>query len=163
MQSVQQLREYVERHRDLAFEVIRIYLGLGLFAKGIYFVSHPASVTELLQNSSSQVQFLNIAIIGHYVGLAHVCGGLLLAVGLVTRLAAAVQIPVLLAAVFLVHIRQGFLGADQNLDFALLVLFLLGTMVVHGGGRWSADYYLARESTFTAPPSNTTTPASGHV
>lgn len=142
MQRIERLRQYVDRRRELIFELVRIYLGLGLFAKGVWFISHMGDVTSLLERSSFQIA--GILVIGHLVALAHLCGGAMLAVGLVTRLAAAVQVPVLFGAVFIVNLRQGFFGPDANLELSMLVLFLLMLSVVHGGGRLSADWYLAR-------------------
>lgn len=137
------------RNRDLVFEVIRIYLGLGLFAKGVYFASHIGVVMSLLNDDFFSV------VLAHGIALAHLAGGLLLAFGLLTRIAAAVQVPILLGAVFGVHLREGLFGPAQNLEFALLVLFLLVLFVVAGGGRWSADYFLTkREALLTGrtPP-----------
>jgi uncharacterized membrane protein YphA (DoxX/SURF4 family) len=82
--------------------------------------------------------------VAHLIAFAHLAGGLLLAAGLLTRLAAAVQVPILVGAVFMVHMREGLFGASQNLEFTLLVLFLLVISVVVGGGRLSADYFLAK-------------------
>ncbi len=147
MDQLEKLKSYVEARRHLIFELVRIYLGLGLFAKGVYFVSNPNVVLQFMNADSLPSQILSVGLIGHYVGIAHLFGGLLLAAGLVTRLGAIVQLPVLIGAVFAVHMRAGFFGSDQNLEFSLLVLFLLVLTLIHGGGRFSADYYLARGAT----------------
>lgn len=132
------LKTYFVANRDLALELIRIYLGLGLFAKGVYFAGHLSAVTSLMSGDFAKYT------VAHLIAFAHLAGGLLLAAGLLTRLAAAVQIPILVGAVLMVHLREGLFGATQNLEFALLVLFLLVISVVVGGGRWSADYFLAK-------------------
>ena len=138
-----QLNAYAARNRDLIFELIRIYLGLGLFAKGVYFAGHIGVVMSLLDGGAIDVTNVMLA---HTIAMAHLAGGLLLAAGLLTRLAAAVQLPILVGAVFLVHLREGLFGVSQNLEFALLVLFLLVLTFAYGGGRWSADYFLARRA-----------------
>lgn len=135
------LTRFVERNSDLTFEFIRIYLGLGLFAKGVYFAGHLGDVMTLLDHGTLHVPGV---IIAHYVALAHLAGGLLVATGLITRWAALAQVPVLLGAIFFVHLRDGLFGASGNLEFAGLVLFLLVLTVVNGGGRLSADAWLAR-------------------
>ena len=66
-------------------------------------------------------------------------GGAFLAVGLYTRIAALVQVPILAGAVFLVHWHDGLLSADQSLEFSALVLFLLVLVCAFGSGRWSLD------------------------
>ncbi len=125
-------------NRDLALELIRIYLGLGLFAKGVYFASHLGVLMSMLSDEFA------VYTVAHLIAFAYLAGGLLLAAGLLTRLAAAVQAPIVAGAVLTVHLREGLFGASQNLEFALLVLFLLVISVVVGGGRWSADYFLAK-------------------
>lgn len=145
MESLEKLRVYVENHRHLLFDVLRMYLGVGLFAKGLHFVAHPDAISGLLEGSSKQIEILGAGLIGHYVGLAHLCGGLLLAIGLVTRVAALVQLPIVGGAIFLVHLRDGLFGRDQNLEFSILVAFLLVLFGIHGGGQWSADAALARK------------------
>jgi len=53
-----------------------------------------------------------------------------------------VQLPILIGAVFLVHLQEGLFTRHQNLEFSLLVLFLLVLVFIHGSGRWSVDYYV---------------------
>ncbi len=142
MEQWKTLKDFVEKNRDMVFETVRIYLGLGLFAKGVYFVSHIGSVLSLLDNGLLGVQ--NI-ILAHGIAFAHLGGGLLVAAGLLTRVAAAVQVPILVGAVLTLHIREGLFGSSQNLEFSLLVLFLLVLTTIHGGGRLSADHYLAKD------------------
>lgn len=137
-----EVKAFAEKNRDLIAEAIRVYLGLGLFAKGVYFASHTGVVMALLDRSALDVPSVVLA---HVIALAHLTGGLLVAVGLLTRLAAAVQLPIVAGAVLFVHLREGLFGASQNLEFALLVLFLLVLTVAYGGGRWSADYFLAKK------------------
>jgi uncharacterized membrane protein YphA (DoxX/SURF4 family) len=85
---------------------------------------------------------------------AHLVGGALLVVGLYTRLAALVQLPVLAGAVLLVHWQNGLLSANQSLEFSALVLFLLVLVFLFGGGRWSLDARWGRKV-----PDETATPA----
>jgi hypothetical protein len=94
--------------------------------------------------ADARPSFLTAALI-HYVALAHLCGGLMLAFGLLTRLAALIQIPVLFGAVFLVHLQGGLLAAGQSLEFSALVLVMLGVYFLIGSGRWSVDHYLFRQ------------------
>lgn len=148
MESLKSAQEFAEKNRDLMFEIVRIYLGIGLFAKGVYFVGHIGAVMSLLENGTLGVQ--NI-ILAHLVAFAHLGGGLLVAAGLLTRFAAAIQVPVLVGAVFTVHLREGFFGTSQNLEFSLLVLLLLGLTVAHGGGRLSADYALSKDDPLMHP------------
>jgi len=131
---------WLHSHRDQALDLVRVYLGIGLFAKGVLFASDPELIPSLLRDGTSFAA--TPAMVAHYVVAAHLAGGALLTLGLFTRIAALVQIPALLGAVFIVHVNEGLFSRDQNQAFALLVLFLLGLFVVSGGGRWSLDHYV---------------------
>jgi len=140
MATTHRIIEWIDAHRDVAFDLIRIYLGIGLFVRGWFFILDSSAVMGLLANSGDPT-FASAAVV-HYVALAHFGGGLLLAAGLLTRVAALVQIPVLIGAVFFVHLNDGLLAAGQSLEFSALVLFLLVIIFLHGSGRLSLDYYL---------------------
>ena len=143
MSAFQQLIGWLDAHRDVAYDLLRIYLGVGLFARGMLFVAAPANSVDALMQGTPEAAFTSATLI-HYVALAHLAGGLFMAIGLLTRLAALVQIPVLIGAVFLIHFEQGLLTVSQSLEFSALVLFLLVLVFVFGAGRWSVDYYLFR-------------------
>ena len=84
-----------------------------------------------------------------YMFLAHVFGGILVMMGLWTRTAALLNIPILFAAVVLLHWRQGFsmqaIVVDANkavaigYEFALLVLACTIAIALIGGGPFSLD------------------------
>jgi uncharacterized membrane protein YphA (DoxX/SURF4 family) len=96
---------------------------------------------NVLEEMASRVGF-GEAMLAHYVVTAHIGGGLLLAVGLATRAAAAVQIPVLAGAAIFVHGQEGLFTASMRLELSLLVLFLLVLFALVGAGRLSADHYV---------------------
>mgnify|MGYP006196345497 CR=1 FL=1 len=64
-------------------------------------------------------------LVAHYVVLAHVFGGLLLLLGLATRFASLLQIPILIGAVYFVATKEGGMLISQNMEITLLILFLL--------------------------------------
>ena len=136
----------IEARKDLCFDLLRIYLGIGLFVKGIQFLSDMTYLSSLLSESGRLpiMQFL----LTHYIPLAHVGGGLMLALGLWTRTAILANIPVLFGAVFFVYIDQGLFRQNQGLEFTALVLFLLIILLIWGPGRLSVDNYLKT----TGPP-----------
>jgi putative oxidoreductase len=124
-------------------DVIRIYLGVGLTVRGALFIGQPEVLLNFIKRSDSW--FLPLAA-SQYVVAAHLCGGILLALGLGTRLAAAVQVPPLLGAVLFVHLHDGLLTAGQSLEFAALVLAMLAAFTVFGSGHLSLDAYLAKRN-----------------
>ena len=133
---------WADSRRDAWLDCIRIYLGIGLVARGLLMSGNTSAafVVDALQRSGQT--WLVTGLVLHYVMFAHIVGGALLAIGFVTRIAALVQIPILAGAVFLVHRSEGLLASGQSLEFAALVLFLLVVFLVGGAGRLSVDHYV---------------------
>ena len=142
MTKLKTLDDWVEARPDMAFDLVRIYLGIGLFVRGLYFVGEKEFLADLLQ-SVEPMPFIETFML-HYIPIAHLGGGFLLALGLLTRTSAAFQIPVLAGAVFVIHLEEGLFTRGQNLEFTALVLFLLVVILVYGGGRMSLDVYMKR-------------------
>ncbi len=138
MDLQKRMDDWADHHRGLFFDCIRIYLGVGLFLKAVYFLRHPTLLQELL--ASSQDPWILPAATAHYVVGAHLVGGLLMAIGFLTRLAALVQIPALAGAVLYVHLPKSVqVTPRENLEFSALVLFLLVLVALRGGGPLSLD------------------------
>ncbi len=133
----------LEHLGHIAFELLRIYLGVGLFARGVLFISNSSAFIDLLGSSSSS--WLTSVVLIHYVALSHLVGGVMIAVGLFTRVAALAQLPILIGAVFVVHLQSGLLAPTQSLEFSALVLFLLILLVLWGSGRLSVDKYIVEK------------------
>lgn len=145
MKDLEHTNHWIKVHGDLVIDIIRIYLGIALFWKGAYFASHTNYLTQLMDESGGL--WLASGAIAHLVIMAHLVGGFFLTIGLITRGAALVQVPILLVAVFYVNFQKAFGAMQQreNLEFSALVLFLLMLIAIYGAGRWSVDYVLARK------------------
>lgn len=151
-------RHWLDEHHDLFLDLIRVYLGTGLFVKGLYLMTHRAFLDQTIEQAGSL--WFAPAAIAHYVFPAHVVGGVLLALGLLTRFAALVQIPVLAGALFYVYLpRVTQLEARQNMEFSALVLFLLIVFSIYGAGRWSVDAHLQKRTAIPQPSGAATSPA----
>jgi putative oxidoreductase len=144
LQKWQHCVAWAESHRELWLDCVRIYLGLGLFARGLLLVTNapPRFFVDLLQGANEP--WLLTGTLLHYIIFAHLIGGLLLTIGLLTRFAAIVQIPVLAGAVFIVHRQDGLFALGQSLELSALVLFLLVIFAISGAGRLSVDQVVFR-------------------
>jgi len=132
----------VESRKDICFDLLRIYLGIGLFVKGILFLTDMPALSDILMKSG-RFQPLTF-LLTHYIPLAHIGGGFMMAIGLWTRTAILANIPVLFGAVFFVYFEQGLFTQNQGLEFTALVLFLLCVLLIWGPGAWSVDSYLKK-------------------
>jgi uncharacterized membrane protein YphA (DoxX/SURF4 family) len=121
---------------EVGLDLLRIYLGAGLTARGVLLLTSPALFARMLNEST---QWASNFLVAHIVAGAHLAGGLLLMLGCCTRFAAAIQIPSLAGAVFVLHWREGLMSRNQSLEFAALVLVMLVVFVLCGAGPWSVD------------------------
>lgn len=133
---------WLEQRRDWCMSLLRIYLGVGLVFKGLSFIVEREQLVQILVEH--QRPFF-IGLLVHVIIMAHLFGGVLMAVGFATRVGAAVQVPVLAGAVFMVHLGGGVLHLGDQLRFSALVLVLLVLFVWHGSGALSLDAHLARK------------------
>ncbi len=74
------------------------------------------------------------------VGLVELFGGLLLLVGLFTRYAAAFIAIDMLAALWLVHIPNGFPVSEGGIEFAFTLMMVSIAVVLSGPGRLALEY-----------------------
>lgn len=128
----------------MGLDLIRIYLGVALLIRGILFITRPTMLAEWIERTG---QWFWPVTAGHLIATAHIGGGICLALGLFTRLAAAIQAIPLLGAVFFVHWKEGLLQPGQSLELAGLVLVLLIVFTLFGSGRLSIDYLLSTKKT----------------
>ena len=144
MDGWKRLTAWIEGHRGDLFDVMRIYLGIGLFVKRIQFITDIDFLLNVLRQSATiEFKFRPVeTFVAHYVAMAHLAGGLLLAAGVMTRISAFFQLPILVGAVFFVRADTDLLAHNTHFDFTALVLFLLLLIFIHGGGRLSVDHYL---------------------
>ncbi len=137
---MQRFIAWAETRRETWLDCIRIYLGLGLFARGLLLITNtsPGYFVDFFERAGQS--WLSTGILLHYVMVAHFVGGFMLTIGFLTRIAAAVQIPVLFGAVFFVHRQDGLFAMGQSLEFSALVLLLLVVFMISGAGRLSLDH-----------------------
>ncbi|MFT4604637.1 MAG: putative oxidoreductase [Rhodothermales bacterium] len=119
-------------HNSIAIDLIRIFIGGALLIRGLAFLSDPELLREFAGPRGMSVAPL--------VVWTHIGGGLLLALGLFTRIAALIQVPILVVAVFFVHLPGGFSTDNQSLELSALVLVIMAVLMVYGSGKLSLDY-----------------------
>ena len=139
------MRDWFVGHRHWCMSILRAYLGTGLFIKGIDFIRNRDALLQLLNENNV---LWSGAALAHVIILTHLLGGLLMALGLGTRVGALIQLPTLIGAVFFVHgkgVGQVF-SVGEELRFSALVLMLLILFVWYGSGSLSLKSLLGRDS-----------------
>jgi len=79
------------------------------------------------------------------VGATEFFGGLLIAVGFLTRPAAVAATTLLAVAVFKVHMPNGFFNMNGGYEYAMLWGFITLAVAFRGGGALSVDRAIGRE------------------
>ena len=74
----------------------------------------------------------------------HLLCGFLIIIGLFTRWASLIMIPILLGAIIFVNAPKGVFAADSEFGFSLVVLLMLIFFFIEGGGPISLDDYFRR-------------------
>lgn len=139
MSNIKSLNKWANAHTYLSLDLVRIALGVFLFAKGVSFISDTAYLENLL---SSIDKIGGGMFLIHYIVPAHMIGGIMIVFGLLTRWAIIAQLPILIGAVII-----NFMGEMniQNLFIALITLAICVFFMFYGSGKNSADYYFKME------------------
>jgi len=138
MSILHRVDHWSSTHHPAWLVVIRVALGIGLFIKGIGFISDTAQLQQLLSSSHFTQAFPWLS---YVIAWLHLFGGFMIIIGLFTRLMAALQIPILLGAVLFIHSGSGVFASGSELGLALAVLLLLIFFFIEGSGPLSLDHF----------------------
>jgi putative oxidoreductase len=136
MNVIQRLEHWGDRHHPRWVDIVRILLGIFLCHKGIEFLEDMSSMMNLLSSQFSFGSF-SLLLLGHYIVFAHLLGGVLLVLGLLTRFACIIQIPVLIGAIIFVNANEGLWTPFSELWLSILIFLLLVYFLIVGDGPWS--------------------------
>ncbi len=129
--------------------LVRLAVGLIFFTQGILkFIDPNMGVARF-----TRIGFMHPYFTAHFVGSFEIACGLLVLLGLWTKVAAIPLLVVIMTAIAttklpeLLRVNQGFwyMVSDARTDFAMLCSLLF--LILAGGGAWSLDVHLGRENT----------------
>lgn len=136
MNLLQRLEQWGNSHHPKWMDIVRIALGIFLCYKGVDFNFNMGKLINLMQARSSFGDFA-FTMAGQYVVFAHILGGFFLIIGLFTRFACLIQIPILIGAVIFVNSNRDMLQPYSELLLSIVVLLLLSYFLIAGNGPWS--------------------------
>jgi len=136
MKTIVRMNKWANAHTSVGLDVLRIGLGIFLFWKGIQFAGQTRELTHLIAPDHPDSATL---ILAHYIAMSHFSGGILVVVGLLTRLSLAFQYPILIGAVII-----NFTGTmDTSALLQAIAALLVATFfLIIGSGKHSVDYTL---------------------
>ena len=142
MNLLARIDHYGATHHPKWLDILRIGLGIILFAKGILFMQSNEELMTMVQETRIG---WGAAVIAHYIILALIMGGILITLGLITRVAILFQLPILIGAVFFKHLGQGIFSLESEFWLSLITLLLLIFFLIYGSGPLSLDQALENE------------------
>jgi uncharacterized membrane protein YphA (DoxX/SURF4 family) len=131
MNVVQRVEHWGDTHHPQWLDIVRILLGAFLCYKGVTFLMNMGQMLDLLTNKTSFGSFTTM-LMSNYVAFAHILGGILLILGVLTRFACLIQIPILLGAVF--FLNTALYRPFSEVLLSIVILLLLIVFLVVGNG-----------------------------
>lgn len=143
MYLLHKIDHWSEKHHPLWLDFFRVLLGIILIWQAIYFIANKSAIVEIVQQYGFGFYTMTAA---HAIIGIHLVGGLLILSGLLTRFAAAIQLPVLICNMIFVVIPNGFMSIKPEAELSLIVFALIVLFLLEGSGEFSLDGYLKRHS-----------------
>lgn len=140
------LQSLLNTHAGLEALILRIPVGIILAAHGAqklfgWFGGYGLEGTGQWMSSIGLKPGYLMALLA---GSAEFFGGLMLALGLLTRLGAALNVIAMAVAIVWVHLSNGLFLTHNGYEFALALLAAAAALLIMGGGKLSIDYVLSR-------------------
>ena len=125
------------------FVLLRVALGMILTIRGVFFLTSIEPLFHLIGSSSLNELNMNMSL-ALFVCWAHLLGGTFIVLGLLTKISAMVQIPILLGAIVFINLNSRLTFSFPELLLSIVVLILSVFFAVAGGGKFSMDNYAKR-------------------
>ena len=122
------------------FVIFRVMLGLILAIRGIFFLTSIQPLFHLIKSSSLNGLNMNMTL-ALVICWVHLLGGTFIILGLLTRISAWAQIPILIGAILFINLNGGLSQSFSELLLSVFVLVLSALFAIAGGGKISMDNY----------------------
>jgi len=141
MNVVHRIENWGDSHHPRVLDIVRIALGAFLLLKGIAFMQNTEYLKAIIidQDVINLSNGLLMALV-YYVAFAHMVGGVLIGVGILTRFGCIIQIPIVVGAILLSGIFEDAVNYMVWPSVAALIALVI--FLILGSGPWSLDRYL---------------------
>lgn len=131
----------INKNDRIILLIFRIILGLTLFIKGVSFIRNKVLIETLISKNAvlEKLTFLNVLI-----PFIHILGGFFILIGIYTRIAILIQIPIIIAAIIFLF-NSGREVYPKEIAFALILLIMLVVFLKFGDGFYSWKNLINKE------------------
>ena len=134
-----QIDRWSATHHPRWLVLPRVALGVFLIVKGISFIRNTVYLESFLNETVAGVSGAWMALV---ITWLHLLCGTLIIIGLFTRLATLLMIPILLGAVIFINAPKGIFAAESEFGFSLAILLMLFFFFIEGDGPLSlGDFF----------------------
>lgn len=131
MKIQQHLQLMEKKNHPKWLVVFRIILGLSLFLKGIQFIENKTLLQKVVNETAVLNDYFWLQTLIPWI---NIFGGAFILIGLFTRFACLIQIPILIGAIVFVNSKTGLFAGESELAFSIIILSLLILFIVEGDG-----------------------------
>lgn len=142
MNLIKNIQDWTNAHNPKWLALFRVALGAALLLKGVSLLNNLPDFGRLVDENNLS-GYKNLIV--DSVPWIHIAGGFLIIIGMFTRFAALIQIPVLLATILFISSKQGYFSIQTDLGVSLIILFLLLVFILEGSGPLSLAGYFKDE------------------
>ena len=143
--QITKLCEYIEpvleKFQDLSLLLLRLILAYGFYEPAKNKWADINSVAEWFGSMGLPLPTLQ----AYMAASTEALGVLLLTLGLATRLISIPLMVVMIVAILMVHLPNGFSSGDNGFEIPLYYMLMLFVLVAHGAGKFSVDHFLYKD------------------
>jgi putative oxidoreductase len=136
MNLVQRVEHWGDAHHPKWLDILRIALGVFLCYKGVEYLNNMGAMLNLVTHRMAFGSFTAM-LMTNYISFAHILGGILLILGVLTRFSCLIQLPILLGAIFFINLSPELYRPFSELALSILVFLLLLYFLIIGDGKLS--------------------------
>ena len=140
------LQSLYDRLAILAYPMVRVVAGLWLMPHGgaKLFGWYGGDITKTA-GFFAKMGFEPALPLAYYIGTLEFFGGLMIAIGFLTRFWAIQVVGMMAVVSFLVHWPNGFFWANKGAEYPLMWGVIMLAIFIEGGGMLSLDRKIGRE------------------
>ncbi len=144
MNAIIKLESWADRHHPKWIDLLRILLGIIFIIKGAALIENRDQVIRMMEKSN--LDLFTFIISSQYVMAFDIAGGLLISLGLLTRLIVFFQLPIVILSLIFIDYHQGLFLLNSEFGYLILILALLIFFLFYGSGKLSLNNYLSKHN-----------------